>query len=61
MLMCYYVLARDTKFLLLEGGTLCVLWKLMETYLKYIEKSKGGLRIPLSIPQIHFYVGLGPT
>lgn len=31
----------------------------METYLKYIEKNKGGLRIPLSIPQIHFYVDSG--
>lgn len=28
----------------------------MEAYLKHIEKNKGGLKIPLSIPQIHLYV-----
>lgn len=33
----------------------------METYLKYIEKNKVGLRMPLSIPQIHFYVDSGLT
>lgn len=28
----------------------------METCLKHIEKNKGGLKIPFSIPQIHLYV-----
>lgn len=33
----------------------------METYLKHIEKNKGGFKIPLSIPKIHLYVDFGLT
>lgn len=60
--MHYYVTDTEQESSSSQKKEYCtVLWKLIETYLKNIEKNKGGLRIPLSIPQIHFYVDSGLT
>lgn len=61
-LMCRYVIDFEQGSSSSQKQEHCaVLGKLMETCLKHIEKNKGGLKIPLSIPQIHLYVDSGLT